>query len=230
MRWSPLSLALGVVLVGCAAGNPGGPLDHGRKDGRVTRWDGYVWPDLGPPPDGFVWPDLRDSAADKPRPVDLRSPDSKPAPDGQLACKDSFEPNNTCAVASSIGSTLEGSGWATTSATLDPATDADWYAAKATEKSHTCLPLTSQCFYFKVRVDVPAGRRFKLCVHKDTCSGASSCANNQGTPGPIQLNVQYKVDGTCALNDDTEARIAVTPMDSTGDCSPYTLAYRYDEC
>jgi hypothetical protein len=229
MRLSPLWIVLGVVLVGCAEGNPG-VLDHRlRKDGQVTKWDGYLWPDLGPPPDGFTWPDLRDGAADKPRP-DLRGPDSKPWPDGHLPCNDSFEPNNTCAVASSIGSTLEGSGWATTTATLDPATDADWYAAKGTEKSHTCVPFTSQCFYFKVRVDVPTGRRFKVCVYKDTCSGASSCVNNQATPGPIQLNVQYKVDGTCALDDDTEARIAVTPMDSSGGCPPYNIAYRYDEC
>ena len=100
----------------------------------------------------------------------------------------------------------------------------DWFSAKGVEKNHSCFPGTSQKFTFKVRVTVPAGRNFKVCVYKDSCSGSSSCSTGAG---PTQVEVTYKVKGICALSDDTEARILVQNLSTKGACPPYSVSFYY---
>jgi hypothetical protein len=227
-------VALLLVLAGCATGNEALPSDGSSPsaEGFVVidggGIEGYLWPDLGAPPDAFIWP------ADLPihdawPTADLLPPDG-PTPDAHIPCPDPYEPNESCTAGKSLGTISEGSSWLTKTATLDPGTDVDWYTATGEEDSHTCLPLTSQCYYFKARLQVPAGRHLKLCVVQDYCSASSSCADNAGTPGPQQLDVQYKVSGTCALNDDTDAKIQVQQLDGQGGCQSYTLSINYDEC
>jgi hypothetical protein len=235
MRPQLALLLSALALAACAEGQPVVPtVDRGPArealSFRDAGIDGYVWPDLGQPPDAFIWPDLCD-AGDGPLdgPSDQRAPDLTLSPDSQVVCNDVFEPNETCVAARALGSILEGSGWKSSSATANPATDVDWYSAEGLEDSHTCFPLTSQCYYFKVQLIVPAGRELKVCVLSDSCTGSMTCANNQGSPGPKTLTVQFKVSGTCGFDDDTSARILVTPLD-TGGCATYSVGFRYDEC
>ena len=157
-------------------------------------------------------------------------PDATPAPDGPPPCPDPYEPNEICSASKSLGTAKEGSGWLSTTGTSIPSGDVDWYTAKGEEGSNWCIPGTSECFYLKVRLDVPAGRKLKVCVMQDSCTAGATCADNTATPGPQQLNVQYKVNGTCALNDDTYPRIWVEQLDATGGCGPYTISVNYDAC
>ncbi len=176
--------------------------DKGRKDAPVS--DTKPWPkDIPPPPDKSV-----------PKP-DLPTP--KP-------CPDAFEKNNTCLANRSVGSTTEGSTWIKKSATLSPPGDVDWFSAQGKEASHSCLPFTSQTYYFSFRVDVPAGRQVKACVVKRSCSGTDTC---QTVTGPAQINVKYKVSGTCAFTDDTSARLLGQALDSKQHCTPYSLSFNY---
>ena len=166
-----------------------------------------------PPPDKPKPPDL------PPPPPDMGKPD-QPKP----TCKDVYEPNNNCSASKALGTSTQGGAWVTKSATADPGTDVDWFWAKGLEKSHSCFPGTSQKYTFKVRLQVPSGRKLKVCVYKDACSGSSSCGS--GT-GPTQVSVQYKVSGICALNDDTEARILVQDLNGSGGCDPYSVSFYY---
>ena len=175
--------------------------DKGRKDGKVH--DIKPWPkDLPPPPPDMGTPDL---------------PPPKP-------CPDQYELNNNCSGNRNLGIVNEGGAWIKKTATLSPTGDVDWFAGEGHEASHTCIPFTSQTYYFRLRVDIPTGRNVKVCVVKGACSGADSC---QTKTGPAQVNVNYKVSGTCTLNDDTKARMMVQALDSKHDCTQYTISYGY---
>jgi len=225
-----LTLPLVALTWACASGNETLYPDHSAVilDLGPPAQDGYMWPDLGPPPDAFVWPDgLPDASIyDDGGVVDGAPPPADAAP----ACPDPYEPNAVCATAKSLGSTKEGSSWLSKTATSSPSNDVDWYMADGTEGSNFCFPGTTECFNFKVRVDVPAGRRLKVCVMKESCTAGATCADNGTNPGPTQLNVKYGVSGTCALDDDTKAVIWVEQLDALGDCDAYTIAVNYDEC
>lgn len=234
-NWIVFHLALFVV--SCAAGNTSTVTDGSSSGDLPQRLDGgpdaYVWPDLGPAPDAFIYPDGPQDGAPPPDNLpDLGFQDQGPpdSGDAQVPCADPFEPNESCSASKSIGTVKEGSTWIQKTATLHPGTDVDWFRADGEEKSHTCMPLTSQCYTFKVRVEVPAGRNLKVCVYEESCSGSSDCADNASIPGPAKLDVEYNVSGTCALNDDTDARILVEQLDNKGGCAPYTVAFNYDEC
>ena len=228
-----LTLALCLALAGCEA------------RGSSVRGDVVLWPADGAPPDLTRPPDIKKPAdkpqatPDKPQPTDWWKPppDKPPPPDlppppdmGQPdlppppVCKDGYEPNNNCSASKYLGSSTQGAAWVTRSATLDPGSDVDWFSAKGLEKNHSCFPGTSQKFTFKVRVQVPAGRSFKVCVYKGSCSGSSSCGSGAG---PTQVEVTYKVKGICALNDDTEARILVQNLSTKGGCPPYSVSFYY---
>jgi hypothetical protein len=227
---------LAVLTVGCAAGStPSGPgNDLGGHDGGGSAeagQDAYIWPDMGPPPDAFIHPDgvkLDISQLPDTGPVDAGPPpDTVPPPDSQVPCPDPLEPNQTCSSGKSLGTLKESSTWIKKTGTMDPGTDIDWFTAKGEEKSHTCLPLTSQCYKLKVKLTVPAGRKLKVCVYKDSCTALGTCKS--GT-GPTVLDVEYKVSGTCAFNDDTDAKIKVEQQDGTGGCDPYEVSFNYNDC
>jgi hypothetical protein len=237
VRFLPLVLLL--PLVACASGKESAAPDiPGQKDHGVGL-EPYAWPDLAQP--------LEDGEASPDAPHDLvPQPDHEPAPDATSAdaswadaappdsgpgpCPDTYEPNETCGAAKFLDSVKEGSTWIARTATSSPAGDVDWFTADGEEKANTCVPLTSECFTFKVRLDVPAGRRLKICVMQDSCSAKPVCADNGASPGPTQLDVQYKVDGMCAFNDDTTAKIWVEQLDSSSACQPYTVAFNYNDC
>ena len=228
LRAAAVCLAVAVLTLGCAGGKPSG---SGHFDGATGSeqglpWlDAYVWPDQyvyrdGPQPDLAADSVIvnEDLGVD-----DLGKPDSAPAP-----CPDIHEPNEICAAARNLGSTGEGSTFKTNAASLDPGSDVDWYRAEGKEDSHTCLPFTNQTYYFKVRLTVPAGRELRICLYKESCGGTATCLNNAGTPGPTQLEVKYKVSGTCAFNDDTTGYIKVDAMDGKGGCKTYSVGFNYN--
>jgi hypothetical protein len=235
----PRLAATALLLVGCAEApgvqivdNGVGTADTGPADQAAAPNEGFLWPDLSAT-DAFVWPDgvpdlLVDDSGGKD--FDGGGPTDGPPTDGPAPCVDGYEPNSTCAAGYDLGSTSEGSSWVQVSATLYPLSDPDWYGAKGLEGSHVCFPFTSQCYTFSVKVDVPTGRRFKLCVYEDSCSVTPTCASNPTLPGPTTLTVQYTVNGTCTLNDDTSAKILVEPLDLLNDCLPYKLSFNYDQC
>lgn len=231
-RCLPCILVLSVV--GCASGNEGVVADTDPIIDQLPRDDAYIWPDLGPAPDAFIWPDGMGDVSiyhdADPTPPDSAVPDATPAPDSQPPCPDPYEPNEICAASKSLGTTKEGSSWLSKTGTSNPPVDVDWYTAKGEEGSGLCFPGTSECFYLKVRLDVPVGRHLKVCVMQDSCSAGATCAKNASVPGPQQLNVQYKVNGTCALNDDTYPKIWVEQLDAAGGCDSYTIAVNFDEC
>ena len=177
-------------------------------------------PDLPKPKDWWSPTPDKPKPPDLPKPPDMGKPDLPKPP----TCKDVYESNNNCSLAKYLGTSTMGAAWITRSATLDPASDVDWFSAKGLEKSHTCFPGTSQKYYFKARLQVPAGRTLKVCVYKGSCSGSSACKSGAG---PTQLEAQVKVSGICGLNDDTEARILVQNLGSNGGCAPYSISFYY---
>lgn len=231
-----LALFACVSLCGCVArgspgkGEGGGPTDGSSLEPRPRLDRPRPTPDrprpkpdkaqIPPPKDWYSPPPDKPKPPDQPKPPDIGQPD-KPPP----VCKDPYEPNNNCSAARSLGSMTQGGAWVTKSATSNPATDVDWYSAKGLEKNHSCIPGFSQSFYFKVRVQVPAGRTLRACVYKDGCAGNSDC---KVASGPSQISVQYKVNGICALTDDTEARILVQNQGSAAGCDPYSVSFSYD--
>jgi hypothetical protein len=233
-----LVLLLLVLFGGCSEDETAPTLDHGVRSGekvpdKGSQTEGFLWPDLGVLYDGFVWPDgvpdlMPDDAGGSD--ADGASAADGPPKDGGPTCIDAYEPNSTCSTGYSLGSTNEGSSWLTTTATLYPISDPDWYSAKGLEGSHVCFPFTSQCYTFTVRVEVPTGRKFKVCLYQDACSATATCASNSTLPGPVQLEAQYNVSGTCTLNDDTTAYILVEPLDLLTDCTPYKILVNYDQC
>lgn len=217
-------LLLGLFLAGCATGRdprrprdgqelPESSIDQGAPDGPA---DVFPWPDRRPP--------------DLPVAADLAARDRIVWPDAGKPCPDIYEANESCAAAANAGEVQEGGGWASVTATLDPSTDQDWFTATAREKSHTCVPFTSQCYVLRVQTHVPAGRVFRLCVQRESCTAVPSCAGSLSQPGPNTLEVEYTVNGTCSLNDDTIAKIFIKSLDGKGGCLTYTTSFRYDEC
>lgn len=225
-----LAVVVVFVLVGCAGGKPGVTRVDGWTAPRDSGVEFYVWPDLWPDttstPD--VWP-AADVAADVGVPTpDLISPDTAPPPDiGPPACPDNYEPNESCAARFNLGSTMEGGSWVSRKATASPASDVDWYRGEGQEESHTCLPFTNQTYYLKVRVTAPAGRRLKVCLYKESCTATPTCATH--TTAGSQVELKYKVSGTCAFNDDTTAYFKVEPADGQGGCADYTVAFNYND-
>jgi hypothetical protein len=216
MRWILATALATLALCGCAGeGSPGD--DAGSRDFAVLDWslEPYAWPDLFP---------IREARV----PADLGPPDAGLPPDqGQpKPCRDGYEPNENCSGARSLGSINESSSYTSKTATIDPSGDADWYAVKAIEGTHACFPGTSQTYYFRARVTVPAGRKLKVCVYKDSCLASGTCAEKAG---PTTIEARYKVNGRCGGNDDTSARVLVHATDASGACPPYTLGLKYDE-
>ena len=235
-RWlAVVALALVASLVACASGST----DWSQADGRINdrfdsrvpdQWtppaDVWVWPDHGAKKDLGVWPQPDTRARDLAAPPDAAvKPDSKPP----VNCPDTHETNESCNVSKYLGSTKEGGSWPSTKGTINPGSDVDWYRAKGAEESHTCLPFTSQKYYFRVRLTVPAGRALRVCLYKESCGGGGYCASNTVKTTASQLNVNYKVSGTCALNDDTTAYFKVESTDGKGGCVSYTVAYNYND-
>ena len=233
VHWAAALPAVATLVMACASGKgapggfdgagwEGGIADAGLRD--TSGRDAYVWPDRGQPDtmqiDAYTW----DKGAEDLGPPDLGEPDS-----GPVACPDSHEPNQSCTAARNLGSTKEGSSWKSRTGTLSPSSDIDWFRAEGEEGSHTCLPFTNQKYYFKVRLTVPTGRVLRVCVRRGGCSGSLVCADNASSPTTTQLNVQYKVSGTCAFNDDTTAYFKVESIDGQGACDPYTIAFNYDD-
>jgi len=230
-RRPPLSVLLALLLAACATGEPG---VGGHHDARKPKSDRQ--PDWAP-----EWLDGAPQVPDLPAQIpDLRSPDTLARdsfvvpPDFKVpldkpGCVDGHEPNNLCSAAASAGSVVEDAGWSSPKyGYLDTAGDVDWYSATGKEAGGTCIPLTSECLQFKVQVSVPAGRAFKLCLYKSNCNGSSTCTSNLA--GQTTLTTQFKVDGTCAYNDDVDARIMVQPTDGKGSCDSYSIIFRYDSC
>lgn len=172
--------------------------DQGRLDGPVH--DTKPWPKDLPPP----------------------TPDKTPPP--PKPCPDPYEVNNNCSGGRSLGIVNEGATWILKTPTLSPKGDVDWFYGEGHEISHSCIPLTGQTYYFRMRVLVPPGRSVKACVVQGACSGQDSC---QSKTGPAQINVSYKVKGTCAINDNTKAWMLVQALDSKHDCVPYAISYGY---
>lgn len=234
-------IAASLLIHACAEGNntqtyPDGAVISDVSPQTDMSFDGYQLPDQGwtPPPDTLPWPDAPVTQNDMHYWVDSaildKSVQDGPSSDAAGACPDQYEPNETCLTGEGLGTTGEGSTWVEKNATLNPGSDLDWFFAVGEESASFCLPGTSQCFRFTVKVQVPAGREFKLCVLEGPCSATSVCADNDGIPGPLQLEVQYDVAGTCALADDTTARISLEQLDGSGDCVPYTISFNYDVC
>ncbi len=225
-----LAVAAAMLLIGCAGGKPLPTRGDGWSSPRDSSAEIYIWPDVWPdttsPPD--VWPADTSTPVDSTPPPDLGSPDMRPSPDtGSPACPDSYEPNETCAGRFNLGSTKEGSSWISRKGTASPATDVDWFRGEGKEGSHTCLPFTKQTYYLKVRLTAPAGRKLKLCLYKGSCTAMPVCATH--TTAGSQVEVKYKVSGTCAFDDDTTAYFKVEPADGQGGCANYTVAFNYND-
>ena len=135
--------------------------------------------------------------------------------------KDGYENNNSCGQRKSLGSVTEDAGWISKSATISPPNDVDWFYATGNERSHVCLPWTSQAYYFKVRIYVPLGRTFKACLGNNSCSG--SCKTGSGI-----ISLQYTRKGTCAYTDNTTGIISVQSADGKTGCQSYTVSFSYN--
>jgi hypothetical protein len=228
-----LLVAAAVLVLGCAGGKPG---QSGRPDGggfdvgaRDRGLEAYIWPDVWPDQTITTWDTGSDIAVDAGVTWDVWAPDTTPpTPDtGPPSCPDSHEPNQSCFAASDLGSIKEGSSWKSSKGTASPSSDVDWYKGEGQEGSHTCLPFTSQDYYLKVRITVPTGRKLRVCLYKGSCTAAPTCQTN--TTAGTQLEVKYKVSGTCAFNDDTTAYFKVEPVDGEGGCTNYTVAFNYND-
>lgn len=223
-----------LLAAACAKGTPRGSADGpagDAGDGGVATVDtGHVsWPDGGSL-DGFGgWPDLSPQQPDGGA-ADAGQTGLDAGSDASQPCTDPSEPNNTCTVAKSIGSTKEGKSWLSKARPLDPASDVDWYLVKGIEGSHFCVPFSSQCYRMKVRLKVPSSRKLRVCIWSSSCTGSPTCKDNQGTTAPTTIETSYKVNGTCTLNDDTTAYIRVDNRGSSGGCSNYTVEVNYDGC
>ena len=135
---------------------------------------------------------------------------------------DSWEPNNSCALAKHLGTVNEGNTWIQKSGSISPPGDVDWYAAKGLEVSSWCFPGSSQSFYFRAKLYVPSGRTMSICLRKGGCGGSVSCKTGGGT-----LEVSYKVSGKCAWTDNTDARIWIIAADGKKSCEKYTVSFNY---
>jgi len=227
-----LSLAALQVLVACAGGTPSVPPDPGTGHDAGKRLDtGGQWPDLGDPPDAFVRPDglpdfMPPALEAGPGDSGTQGHDSGTAP---LGCPDGYEKNENCSSAKDIGTVKEDASPATRTATLSPVGDVDWYRAKGKEKNHfPCFPGRKQSYVFTVKVDLPAGRKVKLCLTKGSCTGSQTCTDNSTSPARTRLVQSYKVSGTCGADDSTTAYIMVQGIDGKQDCKPYTVSYQYN--
>lgn len=237
MRFAPFTVLCAALLLGPACAGVRGP-GSTKKDGAsgegvadLRRLDKVIPSDRGPEPD-------RGPKPDRVR-LDHEPPDLQPPPDQALPpdqgltkpdlpsvlCPDVYENNNNCSLHRSLGSVTESSTWVSKTATLNPAGDVDWYSAKGLESSNPCIPFTSETFYFRARVVVPAGRTIKLCLMPTSCAGSQSC--QQGS-GPMTLEVKYTVNGTCTLSDDTEGFFLVQALDSVASCGTYPVSFNYN--
>jgi len=137
--------------------------------------------------------------------------------------KDGWESNNSCGANKNLGSVNEDS-WKSTTASISPPGDVDWFRFQGLEAYHACWPGSSQTYYLRVQVVVPAGRTYRVCVYRDSCSGASSCANGTGT-----MTVQRSVGGTCGYNDNKWGYVLVYAIDGKQQCQGYTLSWNYHD-
>ena len=67
-------------------------------------------------------------------------------------------------------------------------------------------------------------------MREKVCTASPTCADNAGTAGPVDLNVEYKVKATCGNKDDTRALLEVVVLDGKSDCAPYRVTFRYEGC
>ena len=135
---------------------------------------------------------------------------------------DGYESNNSCGQRKYLGAVNEGSTWISKAATIAPPTDVDWFYANGYEGTHACVPWSSQKYYFKVRVYVPAGRTFKACVGNNSCS--VSCKTGSGV-----ISLQYTRSGKCAYTDNTTGYIMVQAVDGKTGCKSYTVSFNYND-
>lgn len=137
--------------------------------------------------------------------------------------QDSYEANNTCG-GHAFNNFTESSSWHSRTASISPPGDYDWFKVYAEEANHfPCFPGTSQSYYFKVRLYVPSGRTFQVCLRKGSCTGSQYCSIGGGT-----REVSFKVNGVCALDDDTWAYWYIRATDSKTTCENYSFSYQYD--
>ena len=136
--------------------------------------------------------------------------------------KDSYENNNTCGARKHLGQLNEGSTWISKAATISPPGDIDWFSGTGIEGSHSCWPFSTQYYYFKLRVYVPAGRTFRVCLGNNTCS--PSCVVGTGT-----ISMQYTRKGTCGYQDNTTGIFSVQAVDNKTGCQSYTVQFNYND-
>ena len=136
---------------------------------------------------------------------------------------DGWESNNSCSTNKNLGSVSEDA-WKSTTGSISPPSDADWFRFQGLESYHACWPGSSQTYYLRVQVVVPAGRTYRVCVYRDSCSGASSCSTGTGT-----MTVQRSVGGKCGSNDNKWGYVLIYATDGKQQCQGYTLSYNYHD-
>jgi hypothetical protein len=148
---------------------------------------------------------------------------------------DAAESNDTCEMARRLPDVLEGAAATSTSATIYPDGDEDWFWVRALEGWHDCEPFTGQCYYsLHVDLDVPAGTDLQVCLYPSWPSDAPDCraVSDPGTElctdaGETSMIVQW--EGICMLDDSIDFVVLVhARAGSPASCEPYGLRLRLE--
>jgi hypothetical protein len=135
---------------------------------------------------------------------------------------DDYEPNDTIAEASVLGTVAESPSVSSWTATISPKGDCDWYRFTAPDPDSPCVPLTAERFTLTVRMvppQAPEVQNYDLSLYNE----AGTLLDSSTNPGADEELIVFTWDGVCGSSDSREFFVVVNGVGGAASASPYTL-------
>jgi len=135
---------------------------------------------------------------------------------------DEYEPNDTIAEASFLGTVAESPSVSSWTATISPKGDRDWYRFTAPDPNTLCFPSDPELFTLTVRMvppQAPDARNYDLFLYNE----AEALLDSSTALGADEEAIVFTWDGVCGNEDSRDFFVEVRGVGDDASATSYSL-------